>query len=788
MNNYSAKKTLLASSVCAALTLPGISYGAIEEIIVTANKREQSFSDVGATMSVMTSSKLVEQRISSMDDIAAAVPSLTFARSDSNTPIYTLRGIGFNESSLGVYPAVSVYLDQAPLTFPTLASHSAFDLERIEVLKGPQGTLFGQNSTGGAVNYVAAKPTDEFEAGVTTTYGRFDLVEVEGFVSGPLTDTLKGRLAIQTHNMDAWQKSITRDDENGEVDFYTGRAIFDWQPNDKTDVTVTLSGWKDESEPQALQLAGTKYAFADQLATPRGLPLLNAPVSPEEPRAADWFAAEPPFSDREMWHHTLRVGYNLADDLLFTSLSSYIDFEQSQGVSRSGSAAQNEDLTDMDASIKTFSQEFRVENTNVETYRWVVGVNYEDSEVEEDQQFSYLNNTSALANGGIFQSSVYLNSNMENFAIFGNFEYNVTEDLNLKLGARYTDSQYEFDSCNYDSGDGSIAGLFNFLGGLLGGGTPFTPIGVGSGQCFTLNYDNVPGYVFNDTLEEDNVSWRVGLDYNINDDILLYANVSKGYKQGSFPTSSPASWTGLEPVTQESVLAYEIGSKSQLMDGRLNLNAAVFKYEYKDKQVRGTIQDDVFVTLPQLRNIPESEVVGAEIELIANPIDGLTLTLSAVYLDTEITESLPDEINVVGIVSDFEGADLPFTSQWSTRFDAEYRWDMDSVSPFVGLTYSYQTEQTAAIDGEETVPVAPPANLPQNKFIPGYEAPFVIDDYGVLDMRAGISALDDSWTLFIWGKNVTDEYYWNNVTIAQDTISRAAAKPVTYGATFSYRF
>src|SRR5690606_34330373 len=129
-------------------------------------------------------------------DFANQVPGLVYSPSTTNTPIFTLRGVGFNESSLGVYPATSLYLDEAPLPFPVMASHTGFDLERVEVLKGPQGTLFGQNSTGGAINFIAAKPTEDFQAGGDLSYGRFDRVEMNGFVSGALTDSLNGRLAV----------------------------------------------------------------------------------------------------------------------------------------------------------------------------------------------------------------------------------------------------------------------------------------------------------------------------------------------------------------------------------------------------------------------------------------------------------------------------------------------------------------------------------------------------------------------------------------------------------------
>jgi iron complex outermembrane recepter protein len=141
--------------------------GGLEEVVVTANKREERLENVGLTVTALSGSELQEQHIVSLQDIAAAVPGLAYSNTTTNTPIFTLRGIGYNGNSLGAYPAVSVYMDEAPLPLPVMTSHSAYDLQRIEVLKGPQGTLFGENSTGGAINYIAAKPTNHFEAGGT---------------------------------------------------------------------------------------------------------------------------------------------------------------------------------------------------------------------------------------------------------------------------------------------------------------------------------------------------------------------------------------------------------------------------------------------------------------------------------------------------------------------------------------------------------------------------------------------------------------------------------------------
>ena len=166
------------------------------DIVVTANKREQNLNDVGLSVTAIGGEALAERRITSVQDIAAAVPGLKFAESGAGTPIYTLRGIGFNEESLGVYPSVSVYTDEVPLPFPVLTLRAAFDLERVEVLKGPQGTLFGQNATGGAINYIAAKPTNELRYGADISYARFNYLNGNAFISGPMGDNAGFRLAV----------------------------------------------------------------------------------------------------------------------------------------------------------------------------------------------------------------------------------------------------------------------------------------------------------------------------------------------------------------------------------------------------------------------------------------------------------------------------------------------------------------------------------------------------------------------------------------------------------------
>ena len=208
----------------------------IEEIIVTAQRRPEPLADVPMSLNVITGDRLAQEGVSSVGGLSKFVPGFTFTQTPYGAPILTIRGIGFFDEAVGIAPTVSVYVDQILIPFPRAAEGVSLDVERVEVLKGPQGTLFGQNATGGAINYVANKPTNEFTAGGELSYGRFNDVDGYGFVSGPLSDRVTARLAVRAEHRDGWQQSTSRNDELGVADFNNARLTLDWRAAD----TLTL--------------------------------------------------------------------------------------------------------------------------------------------------------------------------------------------------------------------------------------------------------------------------------------------------------------------------------------------------------------------------------------------------------------------------------------------------------------------------------------------------------------------------------------------------------------------
>lgn len=812
--------SLSAAAIAQDAAAPADEAASEGDIIVTANKREQNLNDVGLSVTAISGETLADRRITTVQDIAAVVPGLKFAESGTNTPIYTLRGIGFNEESLGVYPSVSVYTDEVPLPFPVLTLRAAVDLERIEALKGPQGILFGQNATGGAINYIAAKPTDDLRYGADVSYGRFNQITGNAFISGPIGDNAGFRLAVAASDMDGWQRSITRpDDRNGAQKYIAGRLTFELEPASNVRLRATVNAWQDKSEPQAGQLIAVRAQ--NRAAVQPGVQA--SPFPPLNSRAADWtttanyVAFQDPFgaaagtnttvvprttadlsprSNRKFIQGALRAEVDIGDVATLTSITSYLDFNQNLFSDKDGSAQAVANIGPSFADITSFNQELRISDQGNGPFRWLVGANYEKSEVSEDQNLTFANGSSS-APGTLFINTTgsLVSQNIRNYAFFANGELDVTDQLTLKLGGRYTKSRNRANLCTTGNGDGTVSALFNLLPVLVFGVQPgsFTPIT--TGDCYPLNNSFVPGEPFISTLAEDNFSWRAGVDFKPGDDTLLYANISRGYKAGSFPTAAGSDFRSYQPVTQESVTSYEAGFKASLADRLVQINGAVFYYDYEDKQIRGKIVDPVFDVLDILINVPKSTIMGAEAELTLRPADGFTIGSSLTYLDSEVKADNGTPFvgptaygNSCGTTAapgpcDFTGSELPFTPKWSYTIDADYRHETGSNAFLIGASLRGQSSSVSTLDGR-TIEFR---RLAGDRNAPDIDRPFVIPSYVTVDARAGFEFGEGQYKVMVWGRNIFNEYYVTNANHYLDTTVRFVGMPATYGITLTVK-
>ncbi|MEX1667301.1 TonB-dependent receptor [Zhongshania guokunii] len=781
-------KRLISIGVAIAFAPSIAGAGALEEVIVTAQKRSQSINDVGLSVSAATGEQISDAGITDTGDLIKVSPGLVFTASQNGTPLFSLRGVGFNDYTLGASPAVSVYVDEVPLAYGAFTKGATLDLERVEVLKGPQGLLFGQNSTGGAINYIAAKPTQELEAGAKLSYGSFNRIDTEAHVSGPLSENIAGRVAFATTQADEWQESVGSNRELGKEDLFKGRAQLQFDVSERTTILAGVNGWNDKSDTQAAQLQGLQLQYSspseplvsDTVETQNRIDAFFAqPNAKNNARSAEWDEDRDLSRDDSFSQFTLRVDHEISDSLRFTSITAIGEYEEDYSMDRDGTTLTNMGI-DSVGSVDSFTQELRLSG-NTDLSQWLVGVNYATNDVKSDETVLVFDSTNvALMPGGPFidNSTTSITQDIKDIGIFANMEYDLGEKFTVLAGARYTESSNDFTSCSH-SDDPGLNATFGFFSDALRGQVPGTTV-ILPNQCVSLDATTaeVSRTPYSDSLEEDNVSWRLGLNYRANEDLLLYTLASKGYKTGSYPILPASTTSQFEPVTQESVQALEGGLKWSFAEGKAQLNSAIFYYQYDDKQVRGSVKDPVYNQLDRLVNIPESTIQGAEIELTYSPIDGLLLRGSGTYVNTEVKEWYTfvnpttgqdeDGLNGVREQGDFSGSDLPFTPEMHFVADVDYRRPInENIGGFVGANLLYNSEANSTFgDPDKTR----------------------IDSFTTVDLRAGVEALDGTWTATVWGRNVTDEYYWSNQFVTQDVLVRYAAKPVTYGISFAYNF
>ncbi|AEG51456.1 TonB-dependent receptor [Sphingobium chlorophenolicum L-1] len=737
------------------------------DIVVTASKRAESINSVPMSITAASGDQLIRQGVTGPADLAKIVPGFSFVPTPNGTTVFSLRGVGFNDPSIGARPTVSVYVDEAPLPFTVMTVGAQLDVERVEVLKGPQGTLFGSNATGGAVNYVAAKPTDEFHAGIDASYGRFNTVDLQGYLSGPITDTLGVRVSGRIQRSDDWQKSYTRHDTNGAQNVRYGRILLDWKPTDKLTATLNVNGFKDRSETAAQQLTAIRLLAPSQVAN---VPwIANYPLAPENARSADWNPGVDYRRNNRMYQIVGRLDYELSDAFTLTSLTAWSDYHQRQNVDSDGTSYSTWNISNR-GTASSFSQELRLSG-DFGPAKFILGGNYSRDKTFEEATTDNTQATSAYTLGAFGVqglTGVRTAQKFKNYAVFGNVDFDLTSNITLHAGARYTKSDLDYTACVRAIGS-SIPAFMNYFNSSRAGlGLAPLTLADFQNECVTVDANFRPG-AFTSSLNEDNVSWRFGLDYKVSADTLLYANISRGFKGGSAPTGSPLLLSALRAITQEQVTAYEAGFKASVINRALQVNGAVFYYDYLDKQLRGRIASGSPFFGPQQAtvNIPESRVTGAELQVIARPVEGLNVTVGGTYLKSKVRGSFQN-YTILGALAEFGGESFPFTPEWQLVSDAEYEFPVNNnLKGFVGAAATYRTKTFAGF-GEDPL--------------------LKIDGYALADLRAGIAADDDSWRLTAFVQNVGNKYYWFNVDKVTDTVRRLAGMPRTYGVRLSYRY
>ena len=742
-----------------------------DEIIVTAQKRSERLMDVPLSITAASGEQLARRGITDATQLSKVVPGFTFQESSYGTPIFTIRGVGFFDGYLGAGPTVTAYVDQVPLPYSIMTRGATLDLERVEVLKGPQGTLFGQNSTGGAINYIAAKPTPELSSGVSLEYGRFNAVNAEGFISGPLSDTLRARMAVRAEFADGWQKSITRpSDHLGKKEFYNGRLLLDWTPTDALSFELNLSGWQDNSENPATQL----QQVAPSVPTPNPLSqfvydaINAAPIRLGSARWADWTQRDWQ-RNHTFYQASLRGDWHVSDDVTVTSITAYSKARIKHPFDSDGMAFENFSTISKNVLLTSFSQELRIAGS-AGPLQWMAGGNYQRDLAEERSTIlnEATNGVLPTPSGPVYvaKSAYIFDQQPTTWSVFGSADYKLTDELTLQASARYSKQKRQFDGCIRDAEPGTVgvSAAVGFLGlSELLSGSPST---IGPDACLTLNdVTQKPEHTFLQ-FNEDNVSWRASLNWKPADNSLLYLTAAKGYKAGTYSSAPGVQASEFAPIGQESVMSYEAGIKHSF-DRRIDVTGAVYYYDYKNKQLLGVANYPIFGNLPKLVNIPKSRVWGAELEVTARPVDQLRIQAGVSYVNSRVQKDPAIPIDVMtGAQTSYVGEAFPNTPRWQVIGDAEYGIPLSgSAQAYVGASISYRGKSNAQF-----------SDRPE----------FTLPSYALIDLRAGVEW--DKWRAQIWGRNITNKYYWVNVARLSDVVNRQPGMPVTYGLTVGYKF
>jgi len=803
---------------------------AVDEIVVTAQRREQALNDVGMSIQAFGAEQLEALRVTNVQDLSTAVPSFTVSRSYQGVPTFTLRGIGFNTINMSATSTVGAYVDEVAYAYPMMLSGPVFDLERVEVLKGPQGTLYGRNTTAGLINFVTQKPSATFEARAVAEVGNYETTNFEGMVSGPITDSLQGRLSFRSENSgQGWQVSQSRGERLGEVSRYGVRGALAFQPTDSLSIDASVNYWANKSDTLAAQAIGFTPST-----TPGGggsasgsnavgypgfavdLPTFIQNYQPTSARQADWAPDarrtstvggvpgidKPLEEDSTFLGAKLNVAWDINDDLTLVSLTSFNKIERN-GVMDWAGAPYNVLIQDAQGEIESFAQELRIQGGN-DRVTWLVGAYYGRDEIVDTNRTLFRDNanvrffqlvTQSLIGtpfntgplpGGLGPNGQYTLAQAQNTfqtyrddgkietttaSLFASADWQLTDTLSLTTGLRYTQDKQDANICSRDVNGSMLPNLnltnrFLFLTRL---GVTITDNVVENG-CSTTRIDwtnntATRGEVIT-SLEESNVAWRLALNWNVTDDVLLFGSVSQGAKSGGAPVNTASLYEQNLPAKQEQLLAYELGVKAAMFERRMQVNVSAFYYDYTDKQMSTFNPDALYTALARLQNIPNSFAYGFDGELTMRPSNNLTLITAVTVLHTEIDGFVGT--NGAGQPQNYDGAPFLYSPEFLGSLTGLYTRDLtDNLGFKAMLNGRYQARSQADLEG----------NLL-----------YRIPSYGVWNASVGVESLDGRWDLTAWARNLTDEYYWTAVASNANTVVRFPGQTRTVGVSLTMKY
>ncbi len=750
-----------------------LAQGMLEEVVVTAQKREQGMSDLGISVTAFSGDVMRDLGMEKPIDLAAQTPGLVIQNILGDAqPAMMIRGVGITDFNTNTNPGVGVYVDEVYKPIAAQMGFSLFDMQRVEVLKGPQGTLYGQNTTGGAVSFFTNRPTEEFEAYLSGTVGNYERTEFEGGISGPLTDSIRGRLSgIRTDQGEGFQDDLITGDDHGEIERTGVRAQLEVDFSDTVQGIFRYTYGRDKSDSQVSRVDSLElyqayyYTFFDGAQS--DIDHYDILLGEEESRL-------------DNTSHQFGMTFNA--DLGFatlTSVTGYDELEHRNIHPFDGTelAVQNGDFG---GDLESFTQEFRLTSNEGELVDWILGLYYSD--ISQDN-FNKLDLTDGLGflfyYYGLTDTVAFTDVNtkydqtLETLAAFAHTEWHVGDNWKVTAGIRFARDELDYKVVSLSSSPpctGELCDVIDLYYGLTDYDSAFaTFLNFSDGGVADGPRENGIFATKKDSADEDSITWRLGLDWAPTDDVLVYGNVANGTKAqgffGGLASNSPA----YVPYDPEELMAYELGFKLGLLEGTMQLNGAVFFYDYEDQQMLVDFDPGIGLAQPVLTNIAESEITGAELELNWAPVDGLTMRFTGSWLDTELTDNaVSSPLPVFPGAEPVEGEDLAYAPEFT--FSGLVRYDFsvgDTWGAFVQVDGNYADTQLS---------------LPARRDLE-------LDSQSIINARAGFLAQDGTWDISIWGKNLgDDEFSTYRYALIDGSMNAYVGPRRTYGLTLRYNF
>jgi iron complex outermembrane receptor protein len=751
----------------------------LEEVIVTAQKREQGLQDVPISVQAFSQQKIEALSAQDIGDLGAFTPNVEIGRG-ANQPNYKIRGIGTSDFGVGADPSVGVYLDGVYIG-RSGGSKTAFnDIARIEILNGPQGTLFGRNAAAGAIQYITNKPVDDTEGWVKATVGDYDRFQVEGVYNMALTDELFWRTGVLKNKRDGYIDNLNGGSDLNEEDNWSITTALRWVPTDKLDVLFRF-----------------EYDNVDQDSRASS----SAVFGPREGKSFENTYMEQGLEEsRDLYGASLHLTYEL-EYATFTSISSYREYDSKNPEDKDGTAMVEyrfDDLNEEDNS--QWSQEFRFNGDIGDSFRWLAGINYNHEDADQtsgidlstiavdklitesevgvpydavtpgfgfDIAFSplgfpdipriYDNGVEALA-AGEYSERIDVSGDYDSWAVFGDVTYSITDTLDITAGLRYTEDSKDF-SRNVKYNDFGIWFAW-----------PETS------RDENGNYDpnsGVQGTV-SQTQSWDDTTGRLVLDWHVMDDVLLYASYSEGYKAGGFSSASPRHDD--PPFDPEEIDTWEVGIKSSWFDNTLRLNGAYFDYNYDNLQEQNFVEAECLGADFGAYIFETSDIEGSGYELSLNwlALPGLEFFASAGTTDADVAsrdrckvvDNTPVQVDesgdkfadtfsyTVGVNYSYDIAsagEVTLSVAWAQEKD-----DNDRLSCTIGVD---QGDGTSAIYGFQTIDDQ--FVVSNNSAVAPISEPFIdacpdFDDKEQLNARLAYFSASGNWEVGAWVTNATD--------------------------------